>query len=52
VVGAVLCLLVVLLHAWQGRYRPERDVGMAICGMYWFYVVGLWPVLYWLVYLY
>jgi heme/copper-type cytochrome/quinol oxidase subunit 3 len=52
VLGAVACLLVVLLRAWQGRYRPGSDVGMAVCGMYWFYVVGLWPVLYWLVYLY
>jgi len=52
VLGAVACLLVVLLRAWHGCYRPGRDVGMAVCGMYWFYVVGLWPVLYWLVYLY
>ncbi len=52
VLGAVIWLMVVLLRAWQGHYRPGRDVGMATCGMYWFYVVGLWPVLYWLVYLY
>jgi cytochrome c oxidase subunit 3 len=52
VFGAVSWLVVVLLRAWKGYYRPRRDVGMAVCGMYWFYVVGLWPVLYWLVYLY
>ncbi len=52
VLGAVIWLGVVLLRARKGRYRPGRDVGMAVCGMYWFYVVGLWPVLYWLVYLY
>jgi heme/copper-type cytochrome/quinol oxidase subunit 3 len=52
VLGAVIWLLVVLLRAWKGYYRPGRDVGMAVCGMYWFYVVALWPALYWLVYLY
>ncbi|ETX06484.1 MAG: hypothetical protein ETSY2_16865 [Candidatus Entotheonella gemina] len=52
VLGAVIWLAVVWLRAWKGHYRPGRDVGMAVCGMYWFYVVGLWPVLYWLVYLY
>ncbi len=52
VFGAVIWLLVVLLRAWKGYYRRGRDVGMAVCGMYWFYVVGLWPALYWLVYLY
>jgi cytochrome c oxidase subunit 3 len=52
VLGAVIWLAVVLLRACKGHYRPRRDVGMAVCGMYWFYVVGLWPVLYWLVYLY
>ncbi len=52
VLGAVIWLAVVLWRAWKGYYRPGRDVGIAVCGMYWFYVVGLWPVLYWLVYLY
>ncbi len=52
VLGAVIWLMAVLLRAWKGHYRPGRDVGMVTCSMYWFYVVGLWPVLYWLVYLY
>lgn len=52
VFGAVIWLMVVLLRAWKGHYRPGRDVGMVTCSMYWFYVVGLWPALYWLVYLY
>ena len=29
-----------------------RRTGVVLCGMYWLYVVWLWPVLYWLVYLY
>ncbi len=52
VLGAVVWLIVVLFRAWRGFYRPRQDLGMAVCAMYWFYVVGLWPVLYWLVYLY
>jgi heme/copper-type cytochrome/quinol oxidase subunit 3 len=52
VLGAVIWLMVVLLRTWKGYYRRGQDMGMAVCSMYWFYVVGLWPVLYWLVYLY
>lgn len=52
VLGAVTWLAVVLVRARKGYYRPGQDVGLAVCGMYWYYVVGLWPVLYWLVYLF
>jgi heme/copper-type cytochrome/quinol oxidase subunit 3 len=52
VLGAVVWLLMVLWRAKHGRYSARRYTGLAICGMYWYYVVGLWPVLYWLVYLY
>lgn len=52
VLGAVLWLLSVLIRAIQGCYSPTRYVGVAVCGMYWHYVVALWPILYVLVYLY
>jgi heme/copper-type cytochrome/quinol oxidase subunit 3 len=52
VLGAVLWLLSVLLQARKYRYSPTRYAGVALCGMYWYYVVALWPVLYGLVYLY
>lgn len=52
VFGAVIWLLAVLLRAMRGRYSPTRYVGAAVCGMYWYYVVALWPILYLLVYLY
>jgi len=52
VLGAVVWLLAVLWRAKRGRYSARHYTGLAICGMYWYYVVGLWPVLYWLVYLY
>jgi heme/copper-type cytochrome/quinol oxidase subunit 3 len=52
VLGAVIWLLVVLGRTLRGRYSATRYVGLALCGMYWYYVVALWPVLYYLVYLY
>ncbi len=51
VLGAVIWLMAVLAGAWMGRYTPERLSSLQICGMYWHMVVGLWPVLFFLVYL-
>lgn len=51
VFGAVLWLLVVLAGARANRYSAERRTGVELCGMYWFFVVGLWPILFTLVYL-
>jgi len=51
----VLCgvtwLIVVLVRARMGRYSAAHRTGVIICGMYWHLVVGLWPVLFFLVYL-
>jgi heme/copper-type cytochrome/quinol oxidase subunit 3 len=33
------------------RCSARRLVGVELCGMYWYFVVGLWPVLFALVYL-
>ena len=52
VVGALIWLLVVLMRAEQGRFSRESYVGAQTCGMYWTFVVALWPILYGLVYLY
>ncbi|MGE3536357.1 MAG: heme-copper oxidase subunit III [Candidatus Tectimicrobiota bacterium] len=52
VLGAVLWVGLVWFGAMRGRYTVTRRTGVVLCGMYWYYVVGLWPVLYWLVYLY
>ncbi len=52
VLGAVLWLGVVLMMARAGRFTSERHAGVVLCGMYWTFVVGLWPLLYGLVYLY
>ena len=52
VLGAVVWLLSVWLRAARKRYTATRRTGVVLCSMYWSYVVGLWPILYWLVYLY
>jgi len=39
-------------RARRGQYSSKEYTGLQICGMYWTFVVALWPVLYGLVYLY
>ncbi|MBI4572874.1 MAG: heme-copper oxidase subunit III [candidate division NC10 bacterium] len=51
VLGAVFWLLVVLLQAVGCRFTAREHVAVQLCGMYWYFVVGLWPVLFTLVYL-
>jgi heme/copper-type cytochrome/quinol oxidase subunit 3 len=52
VLGALIWLLVVVMLARHGRFSKEHYVGLQTCGMFWTFVVALWPVLYGLVYLY
>jgi heme/copper-type cytochrome/quinol oxidase subunit 3 len=51
VFGAVLWLLIILAGARRNRFSAMRHVGLTVCAMYWYFVVGLWPVLFTLVYL-
>jgi heme/copper-type cytochrome/quinol oxidase subunit 3 len=50
VLGAVLWLLVVRFTPSGRRLSPRRHVAVELCGMYWYFVVALWPVLFALVY--
>ena len=52
VLGAAFWLMVVVLWAQRGKYTAQSHTGVELCGMYWTFVVALWPVLYGLVYLY
>lgn len=52
VLGAVIWLMVVLTQARRGRFTARNHTGVELCGMYWTFVVALWPLLYGLVYLY
>src|ERR1043166_9838628 len=51
VFGALVWLLSVVVLAKRGRFSKEHHVGLQVCGMFWTFVVGLWPLLYGLVYL-
>ncbi len=51
VLGAIIWLLAVLVGARQGRYSAQNRTSVEICGMYWYFVVALWPFLFTLVYL-
>lgn len=51
VFGAMVWLLTVLIMAKKRRFSAHNNAGVDLCGMYWYFVVGLWPVLFMLVYL-
>ena len=51
VLGALAWLAVTLGVAARGRYVDGRVSGLRACATYWHYVVGLWPILYVMVYL-
>jgi heme/copper-type cytochrome/quinol oxidase subunit 3 len=51
VLGALIFLLYVLIRAIGRKYSLQEHTGVALCGVYWYFVVGIWPVLYVLVYL-
>jgi heme/copper-type cytochrome/quinol oxidase subunit 3 len=52
VFGAVIWLLIILAMAKKQRFSAERCIGVQVCGLYWYFVVALWPILFGLVYLY
>jgi len=52
VVGALIWLLIVFARAKKGHFTREHHIGLQTCGMYWTFVVALWPVLYGVVYLF
>lgn len=51
VLAALVWLGLVLARAVGGGYAARDHVGVAVCAMYWHFVVTLWPILYVLVYL-
>ena len=51
VVAALVMLAVVRRLAARGHFRPGDGVALEPYRMYWFSVVGIWPLLYLLVYL-
>lgn len=51
VLAAVIALAFVVVRARRGYYSSENSRGLVLCRLYWFFVVGVWPALYVLVYL-
>jgi cytochrome c oxidase subunit 3/cytochrome o ubiquinol oxidase subunit 3 len=51
VLAAVVWLLIVLARAQRTRFDAQVRIPLDLCGIYWFYVVGLWAALFPLVYL-
>ncbi len=51
VAAAVAVLLLVALRARQRHLADPAWRGVTACAIYWWFVVGLWPILYALVYL-
>jgi cytochrome c oxidase subunit 3 len=52
VLVAVVWLLIILTMAKRAHHLPQRRVAVQTCGIYWYFVVALWPLLFGLVYLY
>jgi heme/copper-type cytochrome/quinol oxidase subunit 3 len=52
VLAGLIWVVTVFLLASRGRFSRQQHTGVQTCSMYWLFVVGLWPVLYGLVYLY
>jgi len=51
VLGGLVGLMLTLKKAFASRYTKMEYTGVELCSMYWYFVVGIWPVLYLLVYL-
>lgn len=49
---AVVWLAIVAMLAVRGRFTATQHDGLEMCGIYWYFVSGLWAVLFPLVYLY
>jgi len=49
---AGLLILLYLLNAFSKNEPADVTINkISVCGMYWYFVVGIWPILYYLVYL-
>src|SRR3990172_5702931 len=51
VLVALCWLSVILAFSARKRFTPGNHMPVSICGMYWQFVVALWPILFLLVYL-
>jgi cytochrome c oxidase subunit 3 len=52
VLTAVVWLAIVTVLTHRGRFAATSHAGLEMCAIYWYFVAGLWAVLFPLVYLY
>jgi cytochrome c oxidase subunit 3 len=52
VLAAVIWLVVAAMLTSRGTFTAARHAGLEMCAIYWYFVCGLWGVLFPLVYLY
>ena len=50
VFAALIWLSIILFTSRRGSFTAQAHVPVLVCGMYWYFVIFLWPVLYLLVY--
>lgn len=50
VAGGLTALLYVWSRARKGAYSAKDTLGVEVCRTYWFFVAGLWPILFGLIY--
>ena len=51
VLGAMILLLFVIKQVIGKAYSSPNQTSLELCSIYWYFVVGIWPILYILVYL-
>jgi cytochrome c oxidase subunit III len=51
VTAGVIWLSCVAIAAFRGRYNSRNSTTVEVCGVYWYFVCAIWPVLFVLVYL-
>lgn len=51
IIGALATLWAVLKKARHGSYTAASHPGLSAMSLFWYFVVAVWPLLYWLVYL-
>jgi heme/copper-type cytochrome/quinol oxidase subunit 3 len=51
VLAALVALVAVTVRGHRGHYGRVEHTGLAMCHLYWLFVVAVWPILYALVYL-
>jgi cytochrome c oxidase subunit I+III len=50
--GGVYTFAILALRAWKGHFSPAQHVAIRVMGLYWYFVVLLWPLLFGTLYIF